>query len=109
MFEIIWSLLEEVWDAIKKFFLKIVSFIKNIVSFFKDPNRIKKLQEDQSRIAISIKEKLDNGDYNIVNCLFDKQEEKLVTPETDCEVITTEELDKETITNFGNKNMIILG
>lgn len=108
MFELIKSLLNDVWEFIKKIIVKIVSFLKNILSFFKNPNRLRKLQEDQNRIAVAIKEKLDNGDYQVVNCLYDKQDCKLVTPEDDAEVITSEDLDVDTRKTFGTKDMIVL-
>lgn len=108
MFELIKSLLNDVWEFLKKIFVKIVSFFQNICSFFRDPNRLRKLQADQNRIAVAIKEKLDNGDYQVVNCLYDKQDCTLVTPEADAEVITSEELDAETERYFGRKDMVVL-
>lgn len=108
MFELIKSLLNKVWDFIKKIFVKIVSFLRNIAAFFKDPNRLQKLQADQNRIAVAIKEKLDNGDYQVVNCLYDKDDCTLVTPEADAEVITSEDLDAETRKIFGRKDMVVL-
>ena len=108
MFEEIKSLLAEVWEWIKKIVVAIISFARNIISFFRDRNRLRKLQEDQNRIAVSIKEKLENGDYQVVNCLYDKEESELVTPEEDAEVITSEKLDADTKRNFSGKDMIVL-
>ena len=107
MFELIKSLLAEVWDWIKKTVLAIISFVDNIVSFFRDRNRLRKLQQNQNRIAVAIKEKLKNGDYQVVNCLYDQQETKLVDPEEDAQVFTSEELDAETKRAFGDKNMLV--
>ena len=92
----------------KKIFLKIVNFVTNIVSFFKDSQRLKKLQEDKNRIAISIKENLDNGQFNVVNCLYDKTMEEIVDMETDALGINAESLDEETKQHFGDKDMIVL-
>ena len=92
----------------KKIILKIVDFAKNIISFFKDPQRLKKLKEDKNRIAISIKENLDNGQFNIVNCLYDKTTEEIVDMETDAQGIEAESLDEETKQHFGDKDMIVL-
>lgn len=97
-----------VWEWIKKIDLKIVSFLKDIIGFFKDPNRLKKLQADKDRIAVAIKENLANGNYQIVNCLYDKEKSELVTPEQDAEVITAEQLDAQTISVFGDKEAIVL-
>lgn len=108
MFELIKSCLLKVWDFIKKIVLAIVSFVKNIVSFFKDRNRLRKLQADRNRIAVAIKEKLDNGDYQTVNCLFDKQNVDLVDPEEDAQIITSGKLDAETKQAFGDKDMIVI-
>ena len=102
------ELLRKIWDGIKKIILKIVDFAKNIVSFFKDPQRLKKLQEDKNRIAISIKENLENGQYNLVNCVYDKTTEEIVDMETDALGIEAESLDEETKQHFGDKDMIVL-
>ncbi len=102
------ELLRKAWEFIKKIFLKIVNFVTNIVSFFKDPQRLKKLQEDKNRIAISIKENLDNGKFNVVNCLYDKTTEEIVDMETDALGIDAESLDEETKQHFGDKDMIVL-
>ena len=108
MLEAIKRLLADVWDLIKKIFVAIFSFIENIRNFFRDPSRLRKLQENQNRIAVSIKEKLDNGDYQVVNCLYDEVDEKLVSPETDCEAVTSQQLDKETKEVFGRKSMLVV-
>lgn len=102
------DLLRKAWEFIKKIILKIVDFAKNIVSFFNDPQRLKKLQEDKNIIAISIKENLDNGQFNIVNCLYDKATGKMVDMETDALGINAESLDEETKQKFGDKDMIKL-
>lgn len=102
------ELLRKAWEFVKKIILKIVDFAKNIVSFFKDPQRLKKLQEDKNRIAISIKENLDNGQFNVVNCLYDKTTEEIVDMETDALGIEAESLDEETKQHFGDKDMIVL-
>lgn len=102
------ELLRKAWEFIKKIILKIVDFAKNIVSFFNDPQRLKKLQEDKNIIAISIKENLDNGQFNIVNCLYDKATGKMVDMETDAQGIEAESLDEETKQRFGDKDMLII-
>lgn len=102
------DLLRKIWGFIKKIFLKVVNFIKNIVNFFMNTQRLKKLREDKNTIAISIKEKLDNGQFNIVNCLYDKTTEEIVDIETDAQGIEAEKLDKETKKHFGDKDMIVL-
>lgn len=108
MFSMIKELLLKVWDFIKKTFLIILNFFKNIISFFKTPSRLKQLEADKDKIAVAIKEKLENGDYQVVNCLFDKGTNQLVTPETDAEVISAQNLDSETIRTFGTKDMLVI-
>jgi len=104
MFDLIMDLLKEAWDWIKKVWVKIVNFFKNIVGWFQNPQRLKKLKEDKNLTAVSIKQKLDNGDYQTIKCLFDEASNEI----KDAEVITSESLDNETLQNFGNKDMIVL-
>jgi hypothetical protein len=106
--ESIKSILKSVWNYLKKIYLKIVSFFKNIVSFFKEPNRLKEIKENQNIIAVAIKENLKNGEYTVINCLFDKEKEELVNSEEDTLVINAENLDQDTKNSFGNKEMVIL-
>lgn len=102
------ELLHRLWNGIKKIFVKILRFAKNIVEFFKNPRRIKQLKEDSDIIAVSIKENLDNGDYKVVNCLFDKEKNEVVDMQTDAQGIGAENIDNETEEAFGNKAMVIL-
>lgn len=102
------ELLRKIWDCIKRIILKIVNFAKNIVSFFKDPERLKKLKQNKNLYATAIKDYLENGNYNLVNCLYDKETEDIVDMEIDALGIEAEELDEETKQHFGDKDMIIL-
>jgi hypothetical protein len=104
MTELIWEALEIAWDWLKKTWVKIVNFSKNIVSWFKDTARLKKLKKDQNKMAIAIKKKLDSGDYQTVVCLFDKKKAEII----DGEVITSEDIDKDTKKQFGSKDMMVL-
>lgn len=108
MIELIKNILRSVWNFIKKIFSKIINFCKNIVGWFKQPERLKKLLEDRNRMAISIKERLENGNYNVVNCIFDKEKEELVDYEEDAVVIEGEELDSETKEYFGDNDMLVI-
>lgn len=102
------ELLRKIWNVIKKFFVKVVNFAKHIKNFFKNTLRLKKLNKDKNTIAVAIKENLENGEYNIVTCLYDKEKEDITDLQTDAMGIEAEELDEETKQNFGNKDMIIL-
>ena len=92
----------------KKIFLKVVNFVKNIVGFFKDPQRLKKLQEEKNTIAVTIKEHLDNENYHVVNCLYNVETDEIVDMETDALGMDAESLDEETKQKFGDKDMLIL-
>lgn len=102
------DLLRKIWDFIKKIFLKVVNWTKNIVGFFMDQQRLKKLQEEKNTIAIVIKEKLENGQYNLVKCLYNKEIDDVVYKETYAEGIEAESLDEETKQKFGDKDMLII-
>ena len=102
------ELLRSIWNKIKKFFVKVLNFVNYIINFFRNPERLNKLKEDRDLIAVSIKENLENGQYNLVNCLYDKVLEEVVEVETDAVGIEAEKLDKETKQKFGNKDMIVL-
>ena len=102
------ELLKAIWNKIKKFFVKVLNFVNNIINFFRNPERLNKLKEDRDLIAVSIKDKLENGQFRVVNCLYDKVLEDIVEVETDAIGIEAEKLDKETKQRFGNKDMIVL-
>lgn len=95
-------------DLIKWIWLRIVKFFENIRDFFNKRERLAKLRKNRKLIALSIKQNLANGNYRVVNCLYDEEKDDLSEPEEDTQVITTEELDKETEKQFGNYDMIIL-
>lgn len=90
--------------AVKRLIRKIVNFFKNIVSWFKDEKRLKKIKEDKNTVAVVIKEKLDSGDYETIQCLFDKEEDEVL----DAQVITCESIDQKTEDSFKDKDMILL-
>lgn len=102
------DLLCSIWDAIEKYFERILNFAKNIVDFFKNPRRLRKLKEDKNKIAVSIKENLENGEYRTVNCLFDKKENEIVDMDDNAVGIESWDIDAQTERAFGNKDMIIL-
>lgn len=108
MFELIESALQAVWEFLKKVWVKVCSFVKNILGFFKNPQRLQKLKEDQNLIAVAIKKNLDDGNFQTVNCLFNKEEGILENPKEDALVVTSEELDPQLEQAFGNKDMIVL-
>jgi len=106
MFEAIINALKAIWSFIKKIVLKVVYFAMNIVSFFRDEKRLEKLKADKDLIAVAIKERLATGNYQVVNCLFNK--ETYTIDEEDAVVISADGIDEETESKFGTKDMIVL-
>lgn len=102
------ELLRKIWDIIKKIFLKVINFVNNILNFFKNPKIFNKLVNNNNLMALSIKEKLNAGNFRVVNCLYDKVKEEVVDVETNSIGINAEELDEETKQHFGNKDIIVL-
>ena len=97
-----------IWNYIKHIFHKMLQFFAHIVSFFKDPNRLRKLQQNKDIIAAVVKDNLDSGNFNTTSCLFNKATGEVVDMEEDAQGIEAEELDADTQRNFGDKAMIVL-
>lgn len=106
------SFFKKAWEAIKRFgkwlFTKTLNFARNIKDFFLERGRLKLLQERKELLAVSIKEKLDNGNYGVVNCLYNTDTEEIFDMEEEAQDVESEQLDSETIRNFGDKEMIVL-
>ncbi len=98
----------EIWSYIKHIFTRVLNFTKNIVNFFRNSSRLRKLQEDKDLIAVAVKNNLDNGNYNTINCLFDKSTNEVVDMEEDAIGIESESIDDETENAFADKDMIII-
>lgn len=108
MLDFIWSLLKKAWAWIKQIWVKVCRFVKNIAAWFRNPQRLRKLKEDRANLAVAIKQRLDSGEYQVVNCLFNEDRGELVDPETDAEVINAADLDDELSNQFGDKDMLVL-
>ena len=104
----IWELIQAAWAWIKKIFLRVISFFRNIVQFFKERGRLQKIQQNKKILATSIKQNLEDGNVNVINCLFDTERGDLVDEEIDAQIMRAEDMDAETRKNFGNKDMIVL-
>lgn len=100
--------LQSVWAYVKKIFIRILNFLRNIVNWFRQPERLEKVRHNENVVAVAIKNNLDNGNYNIINCLFDKSEGEIIDYEEDVLSIEAESLDDETRQQFGYKEMLIL-
>lgn len=108
MYEFIVSLLKGVWNLIRRIWVGIVAFTRHIVMFFRNPKILNELSQNRDAIAVSIKQQLETGDYEVVNCLFDRETNNLINPESDAEIISADDLDYATESKFGNKDMIVL-
>ena len=102
------KLLEDVWKLIQKTIVQVFNFFKNIVTWFSQPSRLEKIMRYPEIIAVAIKMNLENGDFNVANVLYDKAKDELVNPKDDAIIVTASDLDSETLSKFGNKDMLIL-
>ena len=104
-------LFEKLWESLKRLGrwlrTKILNFARNIKAFFLEKKQQELLKKKKEVIACSIKEKLGNGDYGVVNCLYDTETEDVVSMDYATEV-EAEQLDAETAGYFGSKDMIVL-
>lgn len=104
-------LFEKLWEVLKRLGrwlrTKILNFAKNIKAFFFEKKQKELLQKKREVIACSIKENLNNGNYGVVNCLYNTETEDVVSMDYATEV-EAEQLDAETAGYFGSKDMIVL-
>lgn len=101
----IWNALKAIWNLVKQITRDIVNFFADIVNFFRQR---KDQLRDKSKIAIAIKQKMDSGDYAVANCIFDTDENELVDPEHNAEIIKYGDLDQQTKNSFKGKDMLVL-
>ena len=101
------ELARSIWAFIKHKVETILNFARNIVGFFKNPSKLKKLKENKDLMAISIKENLADGNYKVVNCLFNEATNKVEDYEESLG-IDAEDIDSKTEQAFGDKAMIVL-
>lgn len=103
------NLLKKLWGKIKKISAEVLNFMKNILDFFKDPSRLAKLKANNDLLAISIKEKLESGDYRTVNCLFNNSTKEVEDySEENALGIESKSIDAQTSNIFSDKDMIVL-
>ncbi|WP_104638475.1 hypothetical protein [Helicobacter bizzozeronii] len=98
---LVWKLLGD-----RVVFKEIISFKDDIVAWFKSPERLQHLHKNKKVIAVSIKEKLNNGNHGVINCLFNTETQEIDGEEI--QGIEGKEIDEDTQKNFGDKNMIVL-
>ena len=102
-FKKVWEVLKQLGKWLKE---KILNFARNIRDFFLERSRKELLRKRKDLLAVSIKERLGNGNYGVVNCLYDTDAEEVF--EEEAQDVEAEQLDDETIRNFGDKEMIVL-
>ena len=108
LLELIREALHLVWEWIKKIWVKVLNWKNNIVDWFKEPSRLRKVSESKKKLAISIKENLQDGNFNVINSLYDEENSELVDYTENTIAIGASELDSESALNFGDKEMILL-
>ena len=101
------ELIGKIAEFVKAVFIHLLSFSKHIVSWFKDPKRLSNLRKNKNIIAVTVKENLDNGNYNVVDCLFDKSTNDVIDI-SDSALYEAGDLDQETENAFGDKPMVVL-
>lgn len=104
-FEKLWRELAEIG---KKIFKYVLRFAVNIVSFFKKTEQRELLKSNKNILPIVLKEKLANGRYNVINCLFDTEKDDVVNIKRLGMGYECEEFDSELTNKFGNEDMIVL-
>ena len=116
LFETLKKFFLEVWDILKRIHEKIVKFFAHIVNWFRVKYReVINQHPNASAIALIIDEKLSSGNYGmmdvglkrgVVKTFYDNDTKEIVMDHT--EVVEYEDLDAETKSRFGNKDMLIL-
>lgn len=108
MLDCIWEALELVWECIEWIFLPVIRFVENIVSFFTEDGRLEEIQRNKDLLAVAIKRDLENGNYNVVNCLFNERTGKVVDYEENALAIESPEMDATARRHFRDKDLLIL-
>ena len=101
------NIIKELQDSIDTAKIKNLT-LEDVVSFFKQPEILAKLQEDQNRIAVALKEKTEDNSYSVILCIYSQNDATLVTPEMAAKRFEAEELSVDLTSIFGNKDMIVL-
>ena len=103
---------KRIWAELVKFckivFKAILKFTENVVSFFKSPKRLAILKANKKLLPIVLKQKLKNGDYNVIEGIFDEEKDDLVDIEKETQGFECECLDSELNGYFGDKDLVIL-
>lgn len=116
LFETLKRFFLQMWDVLKKIRTQIVNFFNHIANWFRAKYReIINQHPNASAIALIIDEKLSSGYYGmmdiglkrgVVNTFYDRSTGEILSDHT--EIVEYEDLDAETKSRFGNKDMLIL-
>jgi hypothetical protein len=104
--EAVKNALKRIWEYIKKIFVKVIQFFRNIVDWFRSPERLWHIKDNKNILPVVIKENLASGNYNVINCLYNQEDEEI--EDYQAEIVEGEKYDNDTLRNFGNKSMIVL-
>lgn len=97
------DLLLDIWNSIKKTFVRVLKFFKNIINWFRSDGRMKKVQQEKHLVANTIKINLGNKNYAVAN-IFNTETNEM----EEVEAFEYAELDEETKSRFGDKEMVVI-
>ena len=104
IFSAIWNFLVSVGRIIKNAFLKFM----DVLGFFKNPSRMNELKRNKQALAVSIKENLSSGRFNVVNCLYDRSTDEVIDMNTNSAGYENSSFDSRLSNAFGDKDMVVL-
>jgi hypothetical protein len=78
-----------------------IVYYQDIVKWFRTRNDIK--EADKDNIAFTIKDLTENGDFKIVQGIFNKRTETVV----DGQVIQAKDVDADLVATHGNKKLVV--
>lgn len=89
-------------------FTVLLKLKENIVNFFKSLKNWKNIKDNKHWLPIVVREKLKNGDYNVIAGIFDEEKNDMVDIENETQGFECERFDSELSGYFGDKDLIIL-
>lgn len=101
--ETLWELLLGIWESVEKTYKRVFRFSTDVLRWLNQPVRARQMRTRDS-LAVFIKDELDNGNFNVVSCLYNPDEEEIY----DARVIEVEELDDETLHHFDDEEVLVL-
>lgn len=105
----------KLWEGLKKLCRiireKVLNFVRNIKEFFNDPQRLKALRESADRIAVVLREKVNeakDAGYRVISCIYNTVANAVEEFAENSVGYEAESLDAQTMREFGNNDMLVL-